>query len=87
MQQFQMTIAGHQEESPYGPQAEFGKEPEAIARTMASMPPERMFMLMRQMKDTVNHNSMMAKQLLMENPQLAYALLQVILKFYRFLIS
>jgi len=63
-------------ESPYGPEPELGKAPEAIARTVASMPPERMFELMRQMKDTVLNNPMMARHLLMENPQLAYALLQ-----------
>uniref|UniRef100_A0A915DGI1 RRM domain-containing protein n=1 Tax=Ditylenchus dipsaci TaxID=166011 RepID=A0A915DGI1_9BILA len=48
----------------------------AIARTVASMPPERMFELMKQMKETVNNNPQMARHLLMENPQLAYALLQ-----------
>ena len=53
-----------------------GKAPEAIAKTVASMPPERMFELMKQMKETVNNNPQMARHLLMENPQLAYALLQ-----------
>ena len=41
------------------------------------MPPEKMFELMRSMKETVNNNPQMARQLLIENPQLAYALLQV----------
>jgi cleavage stimulation factor subunit 2 len=65
------------EENPYGPEPEAGKAPEAIARTVASMPPEKMFELMRSMKDTVNNNPQMARQLLIENPQLSYALLQV----------
>ena len=70
------------EENPYGPEPEPGKAPEVIARTVASMPPEKMFELMRSMKETVNNNPQMARQLLIENPQLAYALLQVCLSFY-----
>lgn len=65
------------EENPYGPEPEPGKAPESIARTVASMPPEKMFELMKSMKETVNNNPQMARQLLIENPQLAYALLQV----------
>uniref|UniRef100_A0A914HDN5 RRM domain-containing protein n=1 Tax=Globodera rostochiensis TaxID=31243 RepID=A0A914HDN5_GLORO len=81
MQQFQMTLTrpqtGNTEElGPYGPELEPGKAPEVIARTVASMPPEKMFELMRSMKETVNNNPQMARQLLMENPQLSYALLQ-----------
>ncbi|KAI1724161.1 hinge domain of cleavage stimulation factor subunit 2 domain-containing protein [Ditylenchus destructor] len=77
VQQFQLALASsHVEENPYGPEPEVGKAPEAIARTVASMPPERMFELMKQMKETVNNNPLMARHLLMENPQLAYALLQ-----------
>lgn len=88
VEQFQLALAGHQEESPYGPEPETGKAPEAIARTMASMPPERMFELMRNMKETVLTNPTMAKQLLNDNPQLAYALLQVIINnFYNKLIK
>ncbi|KAH7702440.1 cleavage stimulation factor [Aphelenchoides avenae] len=71
-----MTLAGVPEESPYGPEPELGKAPEAIARTVASMPPERMFELMKQMKEAVTNNPTMARQLLLDNPQLAYALLQ-----------
>jgi AraC-like DNA-binding protein len=77
VQQLQMALAGQTEESPYGPEPELGKAPEAIARTVASMPPERMFELMKQMKEAVINNPNMARQLLLENPQLAYALLQV----------
>jgi cleavage stimulation factor subunit 2 len=41
------------------------------------MPPEQMFELMTQMKQQVISNPAQTKKLLMENPQLAYALLQV----------
>lgn len=41
------------------------------------MPPEQMFELMKQMKQQVSSNPAQTKKLLMENPQLAYALLQV----------
>ena len=34
------------DESPYGKEPEPGKAPEAIARTVAAMPPEQMFKLM-----------------------------------------
>jgi cleavage stimulation factor subunit 2 len=70
------------EENPYGPEPEAGKAPEVIARTVASMPPEKMFELMRSMKETVNNNPQMARQLLIENPQLSYALLQVYFYLY-----
>lgn len=35
-----------------------------------------MFEIMKQMKDMVNNNPQMARHMLVENPQLAYALLQ-----------
>ena len=43
---------------------------------MASLPPEQMFELMKQMKWFIQHNPQEARQLLLHNPQLAYALLQ-----------
>ncbi|VDM63922.1 unnamed protein product [Angiostrongylus costaricensis] len=49
---------------------------QAISRTVASLPPEKMFELMKQMKDVVRSNPSEAKQMLIQNPQLAYALLQ-----------
>lgn len=65
------------QESPYGPETEPDKAPEAISRSVASLPPEQMFELMKQMKQCVHNNPNEAKNLLMNNPQLAYALLQV----------
>ena len=49
----------------------------AISRTVAALPPEKMFELMKQMKDVLRTNPNEAKQMLFSNPQLAYALLQV----------
>jgi cleavage stimulation factor subunit 2 len=73
------------EENPYGKEPESGKAPEAIAKTISAMPPEQMFELMKQMKQNVITDPAQTRRLLMENPQLAYALLQVILiKFIQF---
>lgn len=72
------------QESPYGAEVEPDKAPEAISRSVASLPPEQMFELMKQMKQCVHNNPNEAKNLLMSNPQLAYALLQV-LRHYLFL--
>lgn len=64
------------DESPYGKEPEPGKAPEAIARVVAAIPPEQMFRLMQEMKQTVTSDPAQTRNLLMENPQLAYALLQ-----------
>ncbi|KAI6244111.1 BMA-CPF-2, isoform b [Aphelenchoides fujianensis] len=64
------------EEALYGKEPEPGKAPEAIAKTVSTLPPEQMFELMKQMKKSVTTNPIHTRQLLMENPQLAYALLQ-----------
>ncbi|KAI6191636.1 RRM domain-containing protein [Aphelenchoides bicaudatus] len=64
------------EENPYGKEPEPGKATEAIAKAVAAMPPEQMFELMKQMKQNVITNPVPTRHLLMENPQLAYALLQ-----------
>ena len=63
-------------ESPYGPDVEPSKAPEAISNAVASLPPEQMYELMRQMKLCVRNNPAEARTMLMNNPQLAYALLQ-----------
>lgn len=67
-------------ESPYGPEVEPGKAPEAISNAVASLPPEQMYELMRQMKLCVRNNPTEARTMLMNNPQLAYALLQAQVK-------
>ncbi len=50
--------------------------PEVITKAVASLPPEQMFELMKQMKWFLQQNPQEARQLLLHNPQLAYALLQ-----------
>jgi cleavage stimulation factor subunit 2 len=50
--------------------------PEAITKAVASLPPEQMYELMKQIKWCIQYNPREAKQLLLQNPQLAYALLQ-----------
>lgn len=62
--------------SPYGDPVEPEKAPEAISRAVASLPPEQMFELMKQMKLCIQNNPNEARNMLLQNPQLAYALLQ-----------
>lgn len=66
-------------ENPYGENVSSEKAPEAISRAVASLPPEQMFELMKQMKLCIQNNLNEARTMLLNNPQLAYALLQVIL--------
>merc|ERR1712240_988331 len=63
-------------ESPFGPPCEPARAPETISRAVASLPPEQMFQLMQQMKLCIQNNPSEARTMLMQNPQLAYALLQ-----------
>jgi len=43
-------------QSPYGEPVEPEKAPEAVARAVASLPPEQMFELMKQMKVCTKFN-------------------------------
>ncbi|XP_055968281.1 cleavage stimulation factor subunit 2 tau variant-like [Sorex fumeus] len=63
-------------DSPYGPAVDPEDAPESIARAVASLPPEQMIELMLQMKLCVQNNRAETRSLLLQNPQLAYALLQ-----------
>ncbi len=63
-------------ESPYGQPVEPEQAPETISKAVASLPPENMFELMRQMKMCIQNNPQEARMMLNQNPQLAYALLQ-----------
>jgi len=62
--------------SPYGDAVNPNKAPETITNAVASLPPEQMFELMKQMKLCIQNNPEEARQMLLQNPQLAYALLQ-----------
>lgn len=63
-------------ENPYGENVSPEKAPEAISRAVASLPPEQMYELMKQMKLCIQNNMSEARTMLLSNPQLAYALLQ-----------
>lgn len=54
------------------------KTPEVISKAVASLPPEQMFELMKQMKLCIQNNPSEARGMLLQNPQLAYALLQAL---------
>ena len=63
-------------ESPFGPACEPGRAPEAVSKAVASLPPEQMFQLMQQIKTCIQNNPHEARTMLLQNPQLAYAVLQ-----------
>lgn len=65
-------------ESPYGPEIDSKEAPEAISKAVASLPPEQMFELAKQMKHCIQTNPNEARNMLLQNPQLAYALLQAL---------
>ncbi|KAJ8667221.1 hypothetical protein QAD02_008883 [Eretmocerus hayati] len=74
--EMQSLLQGQNTENPYGEVVQADKAPEAISKAVASLPPEQMFELMKQMKLCVQNNPNEARQMLLQNPQLAYALLQ-----------
>uniref|UniRef100_A0A1B6KZ89 RRM domain-containing protein n=1 Tax=Graphocephala atropunctata TaxID=36148 RepID=A0A1B6KZ89_9HEMI len=74
--EMQSLLQGPPVENQYGDAVSPEKAPEAISKAVASLPPEQMFELMRQMKLCVQNNPTEARQMLLQNPQLAYALLQ-----------
>ena len=72
-----VTIPGGPIEPPvHGPMVPPEEAPEAITKAVASLPPEQMFELMKQMKWCIQYNPNETRQLLSHNSQLAYALLQ-----------
>ncbi|PNF34137.1 hypothetical protein B7P43_G01153, partial [Cryptotermes secundus] len=74
--EMQSLLQGPVVENPYGEAVQADKAPEAISKAVASLPPEQMFELMKQMKLCVQNNPSEARAMLLQNPQLAYALLQ-----------
>ena len=66
-------------ESPYGAELDNPElAPEEITKVVASLPPEQMFELAKQMKQCINTNPNEAKNMLIQNPQLCYGLLQAL---------
>ena len=60
----------------YGELVEPKEAPETISKAVSSLAPEEMFKLMHQMKRCTENNPEEAREMLLRNPQLAYALLQ-----------
>lgn len=77
--EMQSLMQSAQVESTYGEVVSPEKAPEAISKAVASLPPEQMYELMKQMKLCIQNNPSEARQLLLQNPQLSYALLQVMI--------
>ncbi|XP_039967824.1 cleavage stimulation factor subunit 2 [Bactrocera neohumeralis] len=74
--EMQQLLQGPQIENPYGEHCDPDQAPEIITKTVASLPPEQMYELMKHMKLCIQNNPSESRQMLMLNPQLAYALLQ-----------
>ncbi len=65
-------------ENPYGENVPPDKAPEAISRAVASLPPEQMFELMKQMKLCIQNNPNEARTMLLNNPQFSLLLVLAI---------
>lgn len=76
LKNLQASLSGPPTESLYGTEVESNEAPESISKAVASLPPEQMFELMKQMKMCIQNNPNEARNMLLQNPQLAYALLQ-----------
>ncbi|XP_065208045.1 cleavage stimulation factor subunit 2-like [Planococcus citri] len=77
--EMQSLMQSTQVESTYGESINPEKAPEVISKAIATLPPEQMYELMKQMKHCVQNNPTESRDLLLQNPQLAYALLQVMI--------
>ncbi|XP_006816057.1 cleavage stimulation factor subunit 2-like [Saccoglossus kowalevskii] len=71
-----LQASGPPVESPFGEPCSPDEAPTAISKAVASLPPEQMYELMKQMKMVIQNNPVEARNMLLQNPQLAYALLQ-----------
>lgn len=69
-------LQGPQVDNPYGDPCDPSMAPEMVTKTVVSLPPEQMYELMKQMKTCFQNNPVEARQMLLQNPQMAYALLQ-----------
>ncbi|XP_062541071.1 cleavage stimulation factor subunit 2 tau variant [Armigeres subalbatus] len=69
-------LQGPQIDNPYGDPCDPLMAPEIVTKTVVSLPPEQMYELMKQMKTCFQNNPVEARNMLLQNPQLAYALLQ-----------
>uniref|UniRef100_A0A8D8VVG9 Cleavage stimulation factor subunit 2 n=1 Tax=Cacopsylla melanoneura TaxID=428564 RepID=A0A8D8VVG9_9HEMI len=76
--EIQSLLQGPISESQYGEPVSADKAPETVSKAVASLPPEQMFELMKQMMQCAQNNPAEARAMLLQNPQLAYALLQAL---------
>ncbi|KAL1464695.1 hypothetical protein WDU94_004319 [Cyamophila willieti] len=76
--EIQSLLQGPISESQYGEPVSAEKAPETVSKAVASLPPEQMFELMKQMMQCAQNNPAEARAMLLQNPQLAYALLQAL---------
>lgn len=64
-------------DSPYGDPTHPEEAPELITGAVASLLPEQLFELMKQMKLCMHNSHQEARNMLLQNPQLAYVPVQV----------
>lgn len=76
LKNLQASLGGPPVESPFGAEVSPDKAPEIVSKVIASLPPEQLYELMTQMKMCIENNPNEARTLLIQNPQLGYALLQ-----------
>ncbi|XP_058066603.1 cleavage stimulation factor subunit 2-like [Anopheles bellator] len=69
-------LQGPQVENPYGEECNPQETPDIIARVVTGLQPDQMYEMMRQAKICVQNDPNEARTMLLENPQLTYALLQ-----------
>ncbi|XP_052889069.1 cleavage stimulation factor subunit 2 [Anopheles moucheti] len=69
-------LQGPQVENPYGDECDPADAPDLIAKAVTGLQPDQMYELMRQAKACVQNDPEEARNMLLENPQLTYALLQ-----------
>uniref|UniRef100_A0A182KDQ6 RRM domain-containing protein n=1 Tax=Anopheles christyi TaxID=43041 RepID=A0A182KDQ6_9DIPT len=69
-------LQGPQVENPYGNECDPAETPDLIAKAVTGLQPDQMYELMRQAKACIQNDPLEARNMLLENPQLTYALLQ-----------
>lgn len=74
--EMQQLLQGPQVENPYGDPVPSEKAPEVISKTIASLPPERLLLIMKQLTECNQQNPQETRNMLLKNPQITYAILQ-----------
>lgn len=74
--EMQQLLQGPQVENPYGDPVPSDKAPEVISKIVASLPPERLLLIMKQLTECHQQNPEETRNMLLKNPQISYAILQ-----------